>query len=120
MNDDLHLLRTCLEGATHSWNVNWLELRRLRGWNDFVMEYRDRVMDPSDLAAFALENLIADNAGTMNNAIMLGVTRFLIEKSGAYDEDNSTITERLRDLIKIAENPANFINYLDWAKKWFG
>ena len=119
MNDDLQLLRNCLSDTTHALKENWRELRRLRRWDDFALEYRDRPMDPTDLAAYALEHLIADTPGTMNRAIMLGVTRFLIAKSGRRDESDSVVRQRLKDLDQITQNPANFVGYLAWAQSWF-
>ena len=119
MTDDLKLLKSCLETATHTRNVDWVELRQRCGWSGFALDH-DRIMDPANLPAHALEYLIKGKASPMNDAIMIGVTEFLIEKSGRPDDDDYAIRRRLRDLDQITQNPANFVGYLAWAKGWFG
>ena len=117
-NPNTRAVRTHLEIAASACGVNYGEFARSRGIKDFLLDAQASETDPYDLAALALEHLIAGDAGQMDFAVCMAAIGFLDERYGVPREDEHH--QRHKDLATLAKEPSNRSQYKLWRKAGMG
>jgi hypothetical protein len=95
------------------------ELMRQRKLADFLLDADSQNYSPQEIGAYALFELLAGNLGPLDQAICLGVVRFLDRTVGLPASDTISY-QRLKDLKPMIRQRSAFQEYLKWAKGWYG